>query len=342
MTLVLYTQSSQPKAKRRQPQKHIWDWAELAGMCESRFRIECKTPAATETYDLGRRAYGEKFAHISERVLATWGHEKIKLVYAETPRGSSVYQTELHHWVDVYPAAGGITSYAIDAAVNGHFCNKHLPLRALDRQTRSGYRHTQWYHGRAGVYQPGPGPYYPDAGPSFGNATAAEFIETIVNATALPQKFRDAACSVVERATKELSSFANGILRYEHYGFDNPDEGTMLIQSHPAGGGHWTSLLCGYGIRVRFKSPCVSSKREGWDIIPDFSICVTGPLRAVQFGPDVVYAWELLTPNGYRQVCTSRGRGEELPGFVASSKPKAILDAARLWAAGRIRIPVND
>lgn len=342
MTLVLNMQQTQP-AKRSRSKKQIWDWAELVGMCESKFAIEPTTPAAETTLALGRRAYGKQgFAHIAERVLAVWAKDRIKLIYAETPRGASLDSTSLHAWVDVYPAAGGLTSYCIDASVNGHFCNKHLPLRADQRQVRSGYRHSQWYYGRSGVYQPGTGPYYPDAGPAFSNCSATDFLAKIAAQEKLPQEFRDAACSVVERAAKELAPFQDAILRYEQFGGNEEGSGAMMLQTCCRVSGGWASLPSKYGVRIRLKFPATRSKGNGWDAAPDFVISVCGPIEIVQFSPDVCYAWEILSPGGHRSVSPYRAKSDELPSFVVTSKPKAILDAARLWAAGRIHIPVED
>ena len=340
---------------RRQTKKEIWDWKTLLDAISAADRLKRQTDVSAHALGMveHRWRYDRNpppMAQMDERVVAVGGATCISLWYMHTPKETALSGSSLHDWVQVYPCAGGRTTYRIDDSVNGWFANRHLPINANQRRCSSGYRSDQYWHGQSGVYQKGTGPYYPDAGPDLCNASPGEIADRTSAAVHLPEQWREAALSLVQRLSTVLSPFRDVILRYNAFGYD-PDS---VEQHHDSFSfrsiyrkygedDNWSrtvTLSARHGLTVRLKSPCVAGD-GGWEIAPDLAISVTGACPAIDGSPEVNYMVQMLHPNGSASTTEYVADGSYSTGldFVVTRHQQKVIEAARQWAASRIYIP---
>lgn len=338
---------------KRQVNKRVWDWHELTEAVSSQRRLNKQTEVSDVALKRAAMRTSTPFvAQLDERVVAAATPERIDMLYLYTERGTALEDSRLCHWVSVYPAAGGRTTYCIDDAVSGWFANSHLPINASDRRTRSQYQSKQWHYGQAGVYQKGTGPYYPDVGPECANLTLEQLIDAIKASTdeegsQTSEQWRDAACSVAERVANAVAPFKDTVVRYEPVGIGER-RGRFSVGGRVYRSDDWDpscELESSYGLFIRLKSPAVSHDGggSGWHMTPDFVVAVSGPLLAYEDPPNVTYGAWLAHPQG-RLHCTECCPTKEVSTgleFTASRSPVRIIEAARQWAASRIYIPCS-
>lgn len=335
---------------KRQTKKHIYDWADLEAAVTERRRLSKTTPVSEYALARAISCWGAEahIAQLSERVIAKAHPCHIQMHYLFTPKEKALDHSKLQSSVNVFPAAGGRTTYCVDNSVNGWFANANLPLNASDRSTKSRYKSSQWFYGQAGVYQRGTGPYYPDVGPSCANSTIEDVLGKLEETSGITSEaWREAAATMMRKIADVVEPFRDTILRFEP-GIYEPDRHALFNLGgyhYQKGFGYRNSELgCNYGINIRLKSPHVSGE-DGWEMVPDFIVQVAGPPFGIQDPPKVIYGAILAHPQGRGQVTEYRQAYSDDPtyqtglGFAISKSPSAIIEAARQWAANRIYIP---
>lgn len=333
--------------------KKVYDWHELVDA----FANPPEIPSSPIADHVRSFVSGRKHCvQLTDRLVALATETDIDLLWAVTPRGEAVDRTMIQRWVSVLPAAGGRTTYAVDNTVDGHFANKHLPLRASDRAGggRRTHRSTQWFCGRSGMYQKGAGPYYADVGPDFMNQGLEEFAASVHDACAhgLPSEWAYAAVAMCRRVAAAVAPFRDVVLRYESclpheedkHDYSERDLAKLLrIHCKPIGMRHHPGVSASYGVRIRLKSP--HEIADGYYLaVPDFSATVLGPDPMSEVSADIAYAGELLHACGRRTASpfydphSSRSFKTSIDRMLYS-KPTEVLEAARQWAASRVFIP---
>ena len=347
------TTEARPK---RQTKKLIWDWQTIDAAIAANARLPKQTDISQ--FALARAEHHQRhnadarIAQMDERIVAVGMPNCIGLWYLHTPKQEPLDKSNLNCWVFVYPGAGGRTAYKIDDSVNGWFANARLPLNASDRRKSSSYRSEQWFHGQHGVYQPGHGPYYPDAGPDCCNPSEEQMVARVNAAVHLPEKWREAASALVHRICAAVAPFRDIVVRYTPF---MPDEDSVdspydrfqfrsiLRTPDPSGdlsGNRHVHLSARYGLTVRLKSPCAAGD-GGWRATPDLAISCAGDFRAFDEFCDVAYTVQMLHPQG--PSGTNEWVGDEtyqtgVP-FCVTRHQGRVVEAARQWAASHIYIP---
>ena len=201
--------------KKRSPtKKTIYDWSSLV----EAFRSPPEPPkgeVAEHVRSLAAKHCSSKpareghyaWVQLAERLVAESTPHHIRLLWAHTPKNGSLSETRLDSSVEVYPAAGGRTTYCIDASVNGWFANRYLPLSAGGRRGRSIYRSAHWYYGQAGVYQQGQGPYYIDAGADLSNWSLEDFEREVHDMPDVPEQWAASAVAFATKITDAVAPF---------------------------------------------------------------------------------------------------------------------------------------
>ena len=344
MTLIL--PSDPPRKKRAPTKKKIFDWAELNALIAnppSAFDSE----VGRHVHSMAAHSFGPShWAQIGERLVAAARAEYIILAWAHNPPGTGADNCSWSPRVEVRPAAGGRTSYTMDAACNGWFAAKHLPADRSAIGSRSRFRHKIFMYGQAGVYQQGVGPVYNDAGPDSANFTLDQFcsqlevgdgvIAKLVNNGA-SEEWRGLAAALCQKVAAAVAPFKDCIVRYEEYSDSGRNMNLNLSRS-----GRSADLFPDYGVRVRVKLPC--SWEDGRSVeVPDFSAFICGPFGIMEKERVAYYGAEMLHPHGRNQSC-SLHEGDGFPhhsglGHLIYTGPSEVVEAARQWAANHIYIP---
>ena len=346
------------RRKRAPMRKKIYDWRELVDAYDNRPQVPSSEAADHVRGMLEKapsRRQGSAYVQLTDRLVAHYLDDFIELLWALTPRGTAIDRTAFTRGVCVRPAAGGRTSYAVDNTVDGHFANKHLPLKASERAGggRRTHRSTQWFCGRSGMYSRGMGPYYPDVGPDFMNDNLEQFESKIHEACeyGLPADWAASAASMCRRVAAAAAPFRDVIVRYEGWlpaesaddGEDDDDYPTRRFHLCAQRGGH-NGAISSHGIRIRLKSP--HSVQDGVvSTVPDFSVVVIGPDPYIEGSPGLAYGAELLHAAGRRSAVAywdphERNKHKLDLKRMLYMQPNEVLEAARQWAAARVFIPV--
>lgn len=321
--------------------KKIYDWAELEAAVTDQKPLAKQTElsVAVEERTKSSASADARCAQIEERVVAVARTNCIELWYGHTAPGCGLESLMMQRHVKVFPAQGGRTTYEIDMAVNGYFANRHLPMRAKDRGSRSVYRNTKWYFGQSGVYQAGSGPMYMDAGPSCTNLSRDDMREILLAAEFIDEAWRNKAATFIDRVRDATSPFGDAILRYNHFGLEEGEAADALPF-------YMSTWLCGYeqGVRSRYGLDVVIKHparmgRSGWDHQRDLALSVCGPQAGYQDADDITYVVGLMHGGGR---VTSR---DSFPPSVNPErccvyrKPSSVIDIARRWCGDNIHIP---
>lgn len=339
---------TQTATKKRSPtKKTIYDWAQLVDAISNPPEPP-KGEVAEYVHSMASKALPIKQARegsyqwvqLADRLIAQSNPTHIRLHWAHTPKMGALDQTRIESCVEVYPAAGGRTTYCIDDSVNGWFANRYLPISAGDRRSRSVYRSSHWYYGQAGVYQRGQGPYYLDAGADISNWDLARFEKEVCDIGGAPEQWKAMATALAGKITAAVSPFRDTIVRYEAYcDSKESDLPSMDIRSIGDFGG--VIVRSPYGAIIRLKNPL--RQVEGvFQTVPDFAAFITGPHLAYEKSRDCYFGAQLLHPQG-RFTRTEWGAGAKgystgLPRLFMSGMSD-VVEAARQWAANLISIP---
>lgn len=344
MTLIL--PSDPPRKKRAPTKKKIFDWAELNALI-------AKPPAAFDS-DVGRHVHSmaansfgrDRWAQIGERLIAVARTECIILAWAHNAPGTSLTNCAWSPRVEVRPAAGGRTSYIMDAGCNGWFAAKHLPADRDAVGSRSRFRHKIFAYGQAGVYQRGVGPVYHDAGPDIANFTLDQFCLQLADGTGgiahleragASAEWRVLAAALCQKVAAAVAPFKDCIVRYEEY-----SEGGRGMHLHLSRDERLAEMHPDYGVRIRVKLPCSWEEGRSREV-PDFCVFICGPLGILEKDRVAYYGAQLLHPSG-RYQANSLHDGAGSPhstglGPLLYTGPSEVVEAARQWAANHIYIP---
>ena len=339
------------RKKRAPTKKKIYDWAELNDMLTNPPKPVAGEVAETVREMAGRYFRHETWVQIGERLVIVATPTCITMHYAHTPPGESVGNTAFTPRVSVRPAAGGRTSYSFDSSVNGWFANRHLPINAKDRGTRSRYKHTMHYCGQGGVYQRGFGPWYPDAGPDCANESLEQFcgqLEIVVVQPepegdgmlplAIPQEWCQHAAAFCQKVVAAVAPFKDCIVRFERYGYGAGAERRMNLCLQR--GDNYCTVNSDYGVRVRVKLPNMYDDGRPVEV-PDFVATMTGPLNLCEKDRSMWFTAQLLHPHGKYSTSEYSEHESVSTGLqhLLYPTPGDVIDAARQWAANHIYIP---
>lgn len=339
---------TQTATKKRSPtKKAIYDWAQLVDALSNPPAPPKGEVAeyvhAMATKHLHRKQSGVgsyQWVQLDDRLLAESTPTHIRLHWAHTPKSRPMSETRIESCVEVYPAAGGRTTYCIDDSVNGWFANRYLPLSAGQRRSRSIYRSAHWFYGQAGVYQQGQGPYYIDAGADISNWDLARFEKEVSEMPGAPEQWRGIASAFASKITAAVAPFKDTVVRYEAYcDCEDCDLPSLDVRAIGKFGG--VIARSPYGAFIRLKNP-LRQVDGGFQIVPDFAAFITGPHMAYEKSRDYYFGAQLLHPQG-RFARTEWGTGAKgyetgLPSLFMSGFGE-VVEAARQWAANLISIP---
>ena len=329
-------------AKVQKNQK-IYDWAELEAAIERVDRLPKQTALSTAVFELAVHSgmSAKYLAQLDERLLAFAKRDCIELVYGHTSPGAGIESLLLTRSVRVFPAQGGRTTYEISRQVNGYFANRHLPMRARDRGTRSRFRDVAWYCGQSGIYRPGMGPIYTDVGPAMTNLSHAELTQRIADAGFLPENWQSRASAFADKLRDSVAPFGDAVLRYRTYGLEDPPE----FGCRPAFA--ISTFLTGFDIVVRSHYGLVISIKHparlvnsNWEHLPELVVAVCGPRLGEQDADDVTYVAGFTHAGTLTPV---RLNGPMTPSvcqdYSVFRKPGLVYDLARNWCGDNIHIP---
>lgn len=315
--------------------KRIYEWADLSRRLNRALRkgLSLRNEWDKRAFELlRRRTTTDAVAKLSKRLWAVGTQTSIQLHYVRTSRVTGQLEATLA--ATVYPASGGRTQYRIPNGVNGWCANKHLPMNARDRESGASSR-THWYTGGSGVWRRGFGDYYPDAGPRCCNDSLADVVAALEASDARPpQAWRMRAVRFTRALARAVRSFADVVVRYEIIGISSAARRPLLVSSNTDDVCRRLSISAEYGIRIRLKSPS-----KGQQLTPDFCAVVTGPLMAIDGGPQAWFAVEMLAPHGLHSHDVT-SRDDSQVAWTVTLKPSRVIALAREWAAANVRIPI--
>ena len=319
-------------APRTQNNKKVWDWRDLEAAVARQARLDSDNEVSRTVLARALRN-GSYVAQLDDRVVAVGGRDCIALMYGHTTPGCGLETLHLQAAVRVFPAQGGRTTYEISSHVNGWFANKWLPLNARDRGNKSVHRSAKWYFGQSGVYTPGIGPMYPDAGPDCCNMSVAQLGEKL-ETSLIAVDSRVKVMSTVERLLGAIEPFGDIIPRFSLEATHEDDRPrSVTVESWNTG----RRFECPHEwlIRVRLKTPAVSVN-GGWEHVNDLVLNICGPSLAHEDKGDVSYV--LSRCYGGSHVCTVRTLDQQV-SFCATTNSRSAIEAARRWCADNLYIP---
>ena len=316
--------------------KQIYEWADLSRRLQRAVRNGTRLRSDWDRHAhrlLERHASNRAIAKLGKRLWAVGTQSAIQLHYVRKSRVNGAMEATLA--AVVYPASGSRTQYKIPNGVNGWCANKHLPMNARDRESSSSSR-MHWYVGGNGVWRPGLGDYYPDAGPRCCNNSLSEVIASLIASEAKPpQTWRERAARFARSVSRAVHPFGDIVIRYELIGVDSAERRAMIVAGYGDQAYSTFSVTADYGVRIRLKSPS-----NGKDFTPDFCAVVSGPFAVIDDGPQAWFAVEMLAPQGHRSHNLA-SRSASQSAWIVTLKPGRVIALARDWAASNVRIPIT-